>query len=75
MNNYKQYTIPCIACGSLTSKAYAHKNEGKCKACSTGEPKQERLFICPDCNEKTLTKYQKEHHYHCDNCTRMTEGY
>ena len=72
---YKQYTVPC-SCGMLTSKAYAAKNNGKCKACATGEQKQERLFICPDCGEKTLTNYQKLHHYHCDNCTREIErGY
>ena len=72
---YKQFTISCVECGELTSRAYAKKSDGKCKACATGIPKQG--LICPDCGEHTLTAYQKKNGYHCDSCTREAdpEGY
>lgn len=37
---FSQYLTNCICCGSATSKAYARKNAGKCKACVTGQPKE-----------------------------------
>lgn len=37
----KSYLTTCKQCGRTTSKAYARKNNGACKACVTGiAPKQ-----------------------------------
>ena len=30
--------------------------------------------LCPTCGEIPLTRYQVQHHYHCDRCTRQTES-
>lgn len=70
------YITDC-ACGNKTSKAFARKNDGKCKACVTGVETVRRGHKCPDCETGTLTAYQAQHHYHCDNCTREAdpEGY
>ena len=67
-----QYLTRC-ACGSTTSRKYAREHDGKCKSCATGEPRSERLFVCPDCGERNLTKFQRDHRYHCDTCTRNME--
>ena len=73
--SYRQFTIGCVSCTSLTSRSYARSHNGQCKACATGviDPRH----LCPDCGEHTLTAYQRQHHYHCDACTRDTdpEGY
>lgn len=76
MNNYKTFCTKCVQCGSTTSKAYARAHAGKCKACATGQPREERPnpnLLCPDCGEHYLTPYQKAHHYHCDHYTRATD--
>jgi hypothetical protein len=75
-SQFSQYLTTC-ACGNKTSKAFARKNDGKCKSCVTGVESTPRGLKCPTCGEMTLTSYQKAHHYHCDSCTRETdpEGY
>ena len=35
MNNVSQYLTSCCTCGRRTSKAYARKHNGACKACAT----------------------------------------
>ena len=68
------YLTSCAACGNSTSKKYAKEHGGLCKLCATGENKS---MLCPDCKTHYLTSYQKQHHYHCDYCTREAdpEGY
>ncbi len=66
--DYKLFCVPCTSCGNSTSKAYARRNDGECKACVTGECK--RGLVCPTCGQHTLTAYQKARGYHCDSCTR-----
>lgn len=66
-----KFATICTICNELTSKVYARKHQGQCKACATGIEKP--LLKCPDCGERTLTAYQKTHHYHCDQCTRDTD--
>jgi predicted RNA-binding Zn-ribbon protein involved in translation (DUF1610 family) len=67
------YLTKCVSCGANTSKKYARGSGGKCKECATGVPREERLFVCPDCGERRLTLYQKQHRYHCDSCTRQAD--
>lgn len=62
-----RFCTSCSQCGGTTSRAYAKAHDGACKFCSTGE---ETLYRCPDCGEKRLSLYQKQHRYHCDVCTR-----
>lgn len=62
-----RFTTRCSSCHGTTSIAYARAHGGRCKACETGE---ETLYRCPDCGEKRLSLYQKQHRYHCDSCTR-----
>ena len=66
------YLTKCSGCNRTTSKSYALKNEGKCKACVTGFS-QTRYYRCPDCFQMNLTSYQRAHGYHCDQCTRNME--
>lgn len=82
MSNYRQFCVTC-PCGKLTSRNYAAKNGGKCKACVTGvapaiapapAAKTNYRDLCPTCGDRTLTAYQKRHGYHCDACTREAEG-
>lgn len=80
MNPYQQYLVRCIGCQSTTSKKFARANNGLCRSCITGQPRVEREvrgYRCPTCGEARLTAYQKQHHYHCDSCTREAdpEGY
>lgn len=35
------YLIKCAACGATTSRAYSLRNGGKCKACTSGIPKED----------------------------------
>lgn len=80
MSNYRQFCITC-PCGRLTSRNYAAKNGGKCKACVTGiapaiapaPAKTNYRDLCPTCGERTLTAYQKRNGYHCDACTREAD--
>lgn len=65
-----KFCVRCSTCGSTTSRGYARANNGQCKGCATGE---ETLYRCPDCGEKRLTLYQKQHRYHCDSCTREAD--
>ena len=58
------------ACGHITSRSYAKAHNQLCKACATGE---ETTYRCPDCGEKRLTAFQKNHGYHCDSCTRNAD--
>jgi hypothetical protein len=76
-SQYSQYLVKCTSCGGSTSKAFARKNAGNCKACVTGVETTKRGPRCPDCDTGVLTAYQAQHHYHCDNCTREAdpEGY
>lgn len=87
--SYKMYCCPCTACGNTTSKAFARKNNGLCKACvesnkagamSSFEGKPDisnHPLLCPTCMERLRTPYQKRNGYHCDHCTKETdpEGY
>jgi hypothetical protein len=36
----KSYLTKCVACRQTTSRQYARKNAGKCKACVTGTPRE-----------------------------------
>jgi len=38
----RRFLIGCASCGAHTSRAYARTHEGKCKACFTGIPRQDR---------------------------------
>jgi len=73
---FKRFTVACNKCGNLTSRTYARQHNGQCKSCVTGisQPKaSDRLYVCPDCGERRLTKYQKDHRYHCDQCTKEAD--
>ena len=37
----KTFTQRCSKCGNFTSKVYARKNAGQCKACVTGVPREQ----------------------------------
>lgn len=67
--SHRRFLTSCDSCGALTSKKYAREHDGRCKLCATGVGS----FTCPDCSEKRLTAYQKQHRYHCDACTRMAD--
>lgn len=76
LSTFRMYCVKCVACNATTSKHYARAHDGKCKACATGVPKtpsQSGYFVCPDCGERRLTRYQKDHGYHCDTCTREAD--
>lgn len=38
----KTFLTKCNQCGQTTSKTYARKNQGWCKSCVTGTPREER---------------------------------
>jgi hypothetical protein len=72
MTDWKNFCCTCVSCGGSTSKQYARKNSGQCKACVTGVACPKGL-VCPTCGERTLTSYQKARGYHCDSCTRESD--
>jgi DNA-directed RNA polymerase subunit RPC12/RpoP len=69
---YKAYLTKCRNCGGTTGKAYALAHEGQCKSCVTGID-QTKYYRCGDCGQMSLTKYQRDHGYHCDTCTHNVE--
>lgn len=52
MTNY-QYLVPCENCGQKTSKKFARANNGKCKSCVTGQPRED-------------TRTYKQRYGHCE---------
>lgn len=77
MNHRQYWSATCKSCGQLTTRKYAREHDGRCKMCTTGEQRREVTYPCPDCTTGRITKYQKDHGYHCDQCTKTTdpEGY
>ncbi len=80
--SYKTFCTRCTSCSSLTSKSYARANGGKCKACVSGVPKalpslprdiSNHPLLCPTCQERLRSQYQKDRGYHCDSCTREAD--
>ena len=49
--SYQVYCTACVQCASLTSKSYARKSEGKCKACFTGVPRADAIVSSGRCED------------------------
>jgi len=71
MSIYQKYIVPCVLCQRFTSKAYAYKHNGQCKACVTGvEPKPK--YTCRQCGSG-ISKFKHDHHYVCEECYKQND--
>lgn len=61
MKNYKAFLTQCCECGRPTSKAYAAKHNGQCKACAEPEKQVSREALIIDSGWQAYAR--EEGHY------------
>ena len=67
MANYSRFLTRC-SCGRTTSRSYAAKNGGKCKACVTGVASAPKAYPAGDWRTEHKRKYGRCEDAPCCGC-------
>lgn len=57
-----KYSIQCRTCPNLTSKAYARKHDGMCKACNDPDDGERELRIMETYGSYAAYQCEEDHH-------------